>query len=101
MPIVQVFAGHVDDVPTRLGQLCAAVAEAFGLEPADVVATHIPVAHTILPGQPTASWPVVVVHGSGRPADQVRAAEEAIIDVVRRWSGSDSAGTWVTWHLRR
>lgn len=101
MPILQVFAAPSDDAIRRLEQMCDAVAYALDLTSADVVATHITVDQTVIDGVGNRSWPVVVIHGSSRPATQMNAAAAAVAALARTWAGRDHDGTWVTWQERR
>ena len=67
MPVVQVFVPDTDDVADRLDRTCRAVADALGLTPEDVIATHVAVTRTVRPGHDGPVWPVVVVHSSRAP----------------------------------
>lgn len=100
MPVIQVFAPPVDDITSRLASLCSSVASELRLAPADVVATYVPVAETVVPGAADgASWPVVILHGSLRPPEDMARARDCVQSEVRGWFGEDSSA-WVTWQLQ-
>lgn len=103
MPIIQVFARPVDGVYAKLEAMCREVADALSLQPDDVVATHLAVSATIVPGAAgavAAGWPVVVVHGSARPEEQMAAACDRLRTLVAEWDPRGRAdGVWVTWQL--
>lgn len=98
MPIVQVFVPASADVADRLDRTCAAVADTLGLTPGDVIATHVPVAETVRPGHDAPVWPVLVVHSSPRPADDVRRAVAALQELAGSWTTTGEA--WVSWQER-
>jgi len=95
MPVVQVFVPATDDVADRLDRTCRAVADALGLTPPDVIATHVLVTRTVRAGHDDPVWPVVVVHSSARPPDDVRRAVAALEELAGTWSPSGDA--WVSW----
>lgn len=98
MPVIQVFARPVDDAAARLEAICREVADALSLQPHDVVATHVAVAATALPGSSDPGWPVVVVHGSARPDDATADALARLRALVAGWDPRGQAdGVWVTW----
>ncbi len=95
MPVVQVFVPPADDVADRLDRTCRVVADALGLTPQDVIATHLPVTKTVRPGHDDPVWPVVVVHSSPRSPDDVRRAVSALRELAGTWSPTGDA--WVSW----
>ncbi len=99
MPIIQVFAPPVDDAAARLEAMCQAVATALGLEPADVVGTHVRVDQTIVPGRQDAAWPIVILHGSARPERDMQDARDRVAALAATWGSSAADGAWVTWQL--
>ena len=99
MPVIQVFAQQFADVPTKLEAVCRAVADELGLRPVDVVATFVAVTETVVPGQRSPSWPVVVVHGSARRPEQMRQACDRIRALAASWSAGSDGDAWVTWQL--
>jgi hypothetical protein len=99
VPVIQVFAPLLDDVEGKLESLCARVADAMQLRPADVVASWVPVAATVDAGAPGAVWPVVVLHGSRRADDVMERARAQAEACVSEWIGPDGS-PWVTWQIR-
>lgn len=103
MPVIQVFARAVDGAAPKLEAICREVADALALQPDDVVATHIAVAATVIPGSAgavAAGWPVVVVHGSAREPERMADACERLRVLVAGWDPRGRAdGVWVTWQV--
>ncbi len=100
MPVIQVFAEPRDDAADKLRAMCRAVSNALSLQPDDVVATHICVAQTVVPGRPATGWPVIVVHGSRRPQDQMADACDRLRAIAATWNDRAPVdGVWVTWQL--
>ena len=97
MPVLQVFASDLDDVQGSLESLCREVADALDLEPSDVVATYVRVESCVVPGDPDARWPVVIMHGSKRASDRMSEARERVAAMVGAWTGV--SGVWVTWQV--
>jgi hypothetical protein len=99
MPVIQVFAAPVADAAAKLEAMCRAVASALGLDPAGVIATHIRVEQTVIPGQPDAAWPVVTIHGSARAQEQMQDARDRVAALAATWSSTSGHGVWVSWQL--
>ncbi len=101
MPILQVFAPPVDDAAAKLEAMCREAASALGLQPADVVATHVHVDQTVIPGSDRAVWPIVVIHGSARAEQEMQHARDRVAVLASSWCPSGAEGAWVTWQLPR
>lgn len=97
MPILCVFAPTSDAIERLLYDACAATATALGLAAGDVIATHVPTGLTVRPGHADTTWPVVIVHGSARPAEQMTAVTDALRTLTRERLGEDEV--WVTWQV--
>jgi hypothetical protein len=97
MPVLCVFAPASDAIEQLLHDACVATSAALGLAADGVIATHVPTALTVRPGHPGTRWPVIVVHGSARPAEQMAAVTEALRTLTRERLGDDEV--WVTWQV--
>ncbi len=97
MPVLQLFAGAMEDSHDKLLALCLEVSRALYLEPGDVVATLVVVAETVIPGHDNAAWPVVVIYGSRRAPDTMADACERVRSLVASWTPGAGDNAWVTW----
>ena len=102
MPVIVVVApdlGSAADESRALGELAAAVADALQLQPDDVVASCVHSVTGVVGRRAAAPWPLVVLHGRSRPADQMRAAaRRAREEVARAWQRPLDE-VWAEWSV--
>lgn len=99
MPVVVLTAPSTSaaDAHTVLKGIAAAVAGALGLQPDDVHAMSVH-AHAAATGSTEAApWPVVMMHGRAREAAAMRAAVEAVTDVLVALYEVPAGQIWVQW----
>lgn len=98
MPVIIVTAPPLGDTETELAALSSlalAVSEALDLPPEAVHVSLVRAAAGVLGATPVQPWPVVVLHGSPRPAAE-RAALAAQQCAAAAWQRPVDE-VWVQW----
>ena len=99
MPVIIVTAPGGTDAENlgMLGEINSAVTAALGLPPDAAHTILVPVTLASTGTIAAAPWPVAILHGRSRPADERSAAVNAVTAVLMDRCGVAAEQVWVQW----